>query len=177
MVFTCWVGRPESVRGSGCLSTPPQTALSCTEPLSNSSPRENKLLKCFSEALVHAFAPDLTHIHSSYLLSEKCCSKWQGTGGAGERCLDPVPTRRATDPLPISHQLSPLSADPEKSKTSATAGRISPCTSVVSRASPAKCGLLGDWDFVKLHQEQKHLLLLKQQLEGQEKKKPKHCWM
>lgn len=58
-------------------------------------------------------------------------------------------------------QLSPASADPEKNKPSVIAWRISPYTSAVARASPAKWRVAGCWDFVRLDPEQNHLLLLK----------------
>lgn len=49
---------------------------------------------------MHAFAPRWAYIHSSYLLSEKCYSKWQGRASTGDRFPDLIPVRRAADPSP-----------------------------------------------------------------------------
>lgn len=78
MVFTYWVGRPESAQGSGCLCTPPQITLKYTKSLSESSLRKNKLTDKISSWV---FVPHLAYIHFSYLLPEKRCSKWQRTTG------------------------------------------------------------------------------------------------
>lgn len=153
MVFTCWVGRPESVE-EVVVSTPPQT----TQPLSQSSLRENKLkLEYIPQVLVHAFAPCLDYIPPQLSAIRKTS---QQVGGNSWRAL-PGPCSCVLGSKIHQSQLSPASSDPEKNKIPVIAGRISPYTSAVVRASPAKRCVAGCWDFVKLLPAQNHLLLLK----------------
>lgn len=162
MVFTCWVGRPESAQGSGCLSTSPQTTLSCTKPLSESSPRENKLIAKIYSWGFHARICSPLGLYSLQLPAIR--KVLQQVAGQSQHWRPfPGPHSRAPSsrPLAIGHQFSPVSADPErKSKLLWLLGGFLPALLLCPGLHLPDSGLLGDWDFFKLHWEQDHLLLL-----------------
>lgn len=103
MVFTCWVGRPESAWGSGCLCTTSNHAA----PEQVFSQREQTNARTHSLGFGACICSLFGLYSPHYLLSERHHSKWQSTAGAGGHCLDPVPACWAAEP--ISHSfLQPL---------------------------------------------------------------------
>lgn len=103
MVFTCWVGRPESAWGSGCVYT--------TSNHSGServfSQREQNNAGIYSWGFGACICSLFGLYSPSYLLSERHHSNCESTASAGGHCLDPVPVCWA--PEPVSHSsLQPL---------------------------------------------------------------------
>lgn len=103
MVFTYWVGRPESAWGSGCAYT--TSNHSASEQVF--SQREQTNAGMHSLGFGACKTPSLDCIAPSYLLSERHHSQWQSTASAGGHCLDPVPVCWAAEPVGHS-SLQPL---------------------------------------------------------------------
>lgn len=109
MVFTCWVGRPESAQGSGCLSTPPQTALSCTKPLSESSSRKNKLTTKISSWVFGACICSLFGLYSLQLSAIRKMLQQVAGHSRHWRAL-PGPHSCVQGSRPLAHWSSALSS-------------------------------------------------------------------
>lgn len=159
MVFTCWVGRPESAWGSGCLSIPPQTILSCTEPLSEPSPRESKLT---AKTPPRDFRACICSRFGLYSLQLSAIRKMLQQVVGHSQLPAPHSHVQAVDPLhPLVHSSLQFLLTLREAEALWFVGGFLRAVLLCPGLHLPNGGLLGDWDFVELLREQNHLLLLK----------------